>query len=249
MGVNPLRLSRFYTELPLSPGQSVTLETTTSHHLLRVLRLKPGESLLLFNGDGREYQARLVEFANKQAKVLVQDSWQPDRESRLRITLGQGISRGERMDFVLQKSVELGVASITPLWTKRSQVQLSGKRLKKRLSHWRGVICSACAQSGRVCLPTLHNAEKLPDWYRVKRKQSLWLVLDPAASLQLSDLTPNSEIRILIGPEGGLDSDEISLAEASGFKRVRLGPRILRTETAALATVAAVQTLWGDLSG
>ena len=242
-------MSRFYTEQSLSPGQKVILEETSSHHLLRVLRLKPGESLLLFNGNGKEYRAILEEAGKKQATVLVQDSRQPDRESKLHITLGQGVSRGERMDFVLQKSVELGVGSITPLWTKRSQVQLSGKRLEKRLNHWRGVIRSACEQSGRVYLAKLHSAAKLPDWYSVNRKQSLQLVLDPAASLQLSDLTPAREIRILIGPEGGLQSDEISMAEASGFKRIRLGPRILRTETAALATVAAIQALWGDLSG
>ncbi len=225
------------------------LEEATSHHLLRVLRLTAGESLLLFNGDGKEYQAVLKESANKQARILVENSRQPERESKLHITLGQAISRGERMDFVLQKSVELGVESIAPLWTKRSQVQLSGKRLEKRLSHWRGVIRSACEQSGRVCLPKLHNPAKLPDWHSINRKQSLQLVLDPAASLQLSDLIPAREIRILIGPEGGLEGEEISMAEESGFKRIRLGPRILRTETAALATVAAVQALWGDLSG
>ena len=243
-----MRLSRFYTERSLSPGQSVILEEATSHHLLRVLRLKEGESLLLFNGDGKEYQAVLKESANKQARILVENSRQPERESKLHITLGQAISRGERMDFVLQKSVELGVESIAPLWTKRSQVQLSGKRLEKRLSHWRGVIRSACEQSGRVCLPKLHNPAKLPDWHRINRKQSLQLVLDPAASLQLSDLIPAREIQILIGPEGGLEGEEISMVEESGFKRIRLGPRILRTETAALATVAAVQALWGDLS-
>jgi len=244
-----VHLSRFYTERSLSPGQNVILEEATSHHLLRVLRLKAGESLLLFNGDGKEYQAVLKESANKQARILVENSRQPERESKLHITLGQAISRGERMDFVLQKSVELGVESIAPLWTKRSQVQLSGKRLEKRLSHWRGVIRSACEQSGRVCLPKLHNPAKLPDWHSINRKQSLQLVLDPAASLQLSDLIPAREIRILIGPEGGLEGEEISMAEESGFKRIRLGPRILRTETAALATVAAVQALWGDLSG
>lgn len=242
-------MSRFYTEQSLSPGQKVILEETSSHHLLRVLRLKPGESLLLFNGNGKEYRAILEEAGKKQATVLVQDSRQPDRESKLHITLGQGVSRGERMDFVLQKSVELGVGSITPLWTKRSQVQLSGKRLEKRLNHWRGVIRSACEQSGRVYLAKLNGATKLPDWFSVNRKQSLQLVLDPSASLQLSDLAPAREIRILIGPEGGLQSDEISMAEASGFQRIRLGPRILRTETAALATVAAIQALWGDLSG
>jgi 16S rRNA (uracil1498-N3)-methyltransferase len=227
----------------------VTLEETTSHHLLRVLRLKPGESLLLFNGNGKEYQAVLEGSCKKQARVLVKDSRQPDRESKLHITLGQGIARGERMDFVLQKSVELGVGSITPLWTKRSQVQLSGRRLEKRLNHWQGVIRSACEQSGRVYLPKLHRAAKLANWYSFNRKQSLQIVLDPTASLRLSDLTPAGEIRILIGPEGGLEDDEISMAEAGGFKRIRLGPRILRTETAALATVAAVQSLWGDLSG
>ena len=244
-------LSRFYTERSLSPRQAVTLEDTTSHHLLRVLRIKPGESLLLFNGDGKEYLAVLEESFKKQARVLVQKSWQPDRESKLHLTLGQGISRGDRMDFVMQKAVELGVASIMPLWTKRSQVQLSGKRLEKRLSHWRGVIRSACEQSGRVYLPALHNATKLPDWCygNGHGKRTLQLVLDPAASMQLSDLTPTPEIRILIGPEGGLEDDELSMAEKSGFKRIRLGPRILRTETAALATVTAVQALWGDLSG
>jgi len=240
---------RFYTEQSLSPGQKVILEETSSHHLLRVLRLKPGESLLLFNGNGKEYRAILEEAGKKQATVLVQDSRQPDRESKLHITLGQGVSRGERMDFVLQKSVELGVGSITPLWTKRSQVQLSGKRLEKRLSHWRGVIRSACEQSGRVCLPKLQHPAKLRDWHSINWKQSLQLVLDPAASLQLSDLIPAREIRILIGPEGGLEGEEISMVEESGFKRIRLGPRILRTETAALASVAAVQALWGDLSG
>jgi 16S rRNA (uracil1498-N3)-methyltransferase len=247
--VDPVRSPRFFTEQSLAAGQAVTLEEATSHHLLRVLRLKAGESLLLFNGDGREYQAVLQAAAGKRATVLVQDGRQPDRESKLHITLGQGISRGERMDFALQKSVELGVESITPLWTKRSQVQLSGQRLEKRLSHWRGVIRSACEQSGRVYLPTLHSASKLADWYNVGRDQCLQLVLDPAATLQLSDLKPAKQIRILIGPEGGLEGTEISSAEASGFKRIRLGPRILRTETAALATVAAIQALWGDLSG
>jgi len=249
MWASPVRLPRFYTERSLSLWKSVTLEETTSHHLLRVLRLKPGESLLLFNGDGKEYQAVLEESVKMQARVMVQKSQQPDRESKLHITLGQGISRGERMDLVVQKSVELGVDSITPLWTKRSQVQLSGKRLEKRLSHWRGVIRSACEQSGRVYLPELHSATKLADWCSIDGNRFLQLVLDPSASLQLSDLNPARDIRILIGPEGGLEGDEMSMAEGSGFKRIRLGPRILRTETAALATVAAVQALWGDLSG
>ena len=244
-----MRLPRFYTEQLLCEGQNVTIEAAASHHLLRVLRLKQGDSLLLFNGDGKEYQGVVEESDKKQARLLIQKSRCPHRESKLHIALGQGISRGERMDFVVQKSVELGVESITPLWTKRSQVQLGGKRLEKRLAHWRGIIRSACEQSGRVYLPELHSATELPDWCNVNDTGSLQLVLDPTASLQLSDLTPIRNIRILIGPEGGLQDDEIGRAENCGFRRIRLGPRILRTETAALATVAAVQALWGDLSG
>jgi 16S rRNA (uracil1498-N3)-methyltransferase len=243
-----VRLPRFYTQQALSPGQSVTLEETSSHHLLRVLRLKAGESLLLFNGDGSEYQAVLKEVDSKRARVLVADVTRPERESPLQIDLGQGISRGARMDLVLQKSVELGVDSITPLWTKRSQVQLRGSRLEKRLSHWHGVIRSACEQSGRVYLPKLHAATGLQNWYSDDADPSLQLVFDPTATLQLSDLSPEKMIRILVGPEGGLESQEISSAEDNGFMRVRLGPRTLRTETAALASLAAVQTLWGDLS-
>jgi 16S rRNA (uracil1498-N3)-methyltransferase len=212
------------------------------------LRLKAGESLLLFNGDGGEYRAVFKEVDDKRARVLVQDVIQPERESPLQVDLGQGVSRGARMDMVLQKSVELGVDSITPLWTKRAQVQLRGARLEKRLSHWQGVIRSACEQSGRVYLPKLNAATDLQNWYCDEASPSLRLVLDPTATLQLSDLRPEKVIRILVGPEGGLQSEEISAAEDNGFKRVRLGPRILRTETAALASLAAVQTLWGDLS-
>jgi 16S rRNA (uracil1498-N3)-methyltransferase len=243
-----VRLPRFYTERTLSAGQSVTLEETSSHHLLRVLRLKAEESLLLFNGDGGEYRAVLKEVDGKRARVLVQEVTRPERESPLQIDLGQGVSRGARMDLVLQKSVELGVDSITPLWTKRSQVQLRGARLEKRLSHWQGIIRSACEQSGRVYLPELHAATGLENWYRDEAGPSLQLVFDPTATLHLSDLRPEKVIRILVGPEGGLESEEISWAEDSGFTRVRLGPRTLRTETAALASLAAVQTLWGDLS-
>ncbi len=243
-----MRLSRFYTAQSLRLGECVTLEESSSHHLLRVLRLRTGESLLLFNGDGSEYQAVLEEADSKHARVLVQHATRPQRESTLRIALGQGLCRGERMDFVLQKSVELGVDSITPLWTKRSQVELRGSRLQKRLTHWHRVIQSACEQSGRTCLPKLHPATSLEDWTCADPQTSLRMVLDPTAALQLCDLKPQKAIRVLIGPEGGLARDEISSAENSGFKRVRLGPRVLRTETAALAILAAVQTLWGDFS-
>lgn len=242
-----MRTPRCYTDQPLGAAQTVTLEPEASHHLLRVLRLRCGDSLILFNGDGRDYSGVLAEANGKLAVAEMSEEHDAGTESGLRIELGQGISRGERMDFVLQKSVELGVGVVTPLWTTRSQVQLHGSRLEKRHSHWRSVMRSACEQSGRAVIPVLNPACALADWCTSTDTQ-LQIVLDPGASAHLRDFPAVSSVCILIGPEGGLDRDEISLAEASGFTPVRLGPRTLRTETAALAALAAVQTLWGDLA-
>jgi 16S rRNA (uracil1498-N3)-methyltransferase len=154
------------------------------------------------------------------------------------------------MDFVLQKSVELGVASVTPLWTKRSQVRLSGERLDRRIHHWRGIIRSACEQSGRVVVPRLGECAPLSDWLTSAecREAQHRLVLDPAAPVHLKQLDPATRVSVLIGPEGGLGEDEITRATSHGFLRIGLGPRTLRTETAALAILTALQTLWGDLS-
>jgi len=246
--IEAMRVPRFYTAQTLASDSSVILEEDTSHHLLRVLRLRNGDPLILFNGDGNEYMSVVEEAGKKQATVQIRRVQQVARESKLRISLGQGISRGERMDFALQKAVELGVAAVTPLWTKRSQVQLSGSRLEKRLSHWQGVVRSACEQSGRVVLPALHDTSGLDSWCSGQANTALKLVLDPAASVSLKQLAPATEVCVLIGPEGGLDNEEIQRAADNGFQRIRLGPRILRTETAALATLSALQTLWGDLA-
>lgn len=242
-----MRISRFYTRQPLADRESVELEEETSHYISRVLRLRVGAPLVLFNGDSHDYHAILDRVGKKQVNARMLRAEPTCRESKLHIALGQGISRGERMDFVLQKSVELGANTITPLWTARSQVQLHGKRLEKRMSHWQGVIRSACEQSGRSVLPQLGNACLLPDWC-AEKTGALQLMLDPEAETNLGELVPADRIRILIGPEGGLDAREAELAVSAGFQRVRLGPRILRTETAALATISAVQTLWGDLA-
>ena len=243
-----MRVSRFYTGQPLTEGASIGLDEETAHYITRVLRLGPGAALILFNGDGNEYHALLEDAGKKRAQVKVGHAVRPQRESPLHITLGQGISRGERMDFVLQKSVELGVSAITPLWTVRSQVRLSGKRLDKRLSHWRGIMRSASEQSGRVILPGLNDACSLGDWCRAATANCR-LVLDPQATLTPGELPPADDVCVLIGPEGGLDAEEIDSAATAGFQRVRLGPRVLRTETAALAALAVLQTLWGDLAG
>lgn len=242
-----MRISRFYTRQQLAGRESVDLDEETSHYISRVLRLKVGAPLILFNGDGQDYHAVLDSMNKKQVSACNLRAEPTSRESGLHIELGQGISRGERMDFALQKSVELGVNAITPLCTARSQVQLRDKRLEKRMSHWQGIIRSACEQSGRAVLPELGIACSLSDWC-TEKSGSLQLVLDPGAGISLAELVPTNRIRILIGPEGGLDTRETELAVSAGFKRVRLGPRILRTETAALAAVSALQTLWGDLA-
>ncbi|TCK17150.1 16S rRNA m(3)U-1498 methyltransferase [Thiogranum longum] len=242
-----MRLSRLYTDQAMDEGIQLTLDKNSSHYLLHVLRLKPGNALIMFNGNGFEYNARLEQATKKQAVVSILERMAPQRESPLHIEIGQGIARGERMDFVLQKSVELGASVISPLWTQHSQVRLDEKRLEKRLEHWKGVVVSACEQSGRLTLPEIRPPSDLASWLEAPT-DSLDLVLSPCSGKTLKDLQPASDIRILIGPEGGLQEDEIRAAEANGFQAIRLGPRILRTETAALATLTALQVLWGDLS-
>ncbi|MGD8934986.1 MAG: 16S rRNA (uracil(1498)-N(3))-methyltransferase [Thiogranum sp.] len=241
-----MRMPRLYTRQPLAVGESVVLEQAPSHHLLRVLRLQAGDRVLVFNGEGKEYRGTLAGADGKLARLRLDDGNEPQRESNLHISLGQGVSRGERMDLVVQKAVELGVQAITPLWTRRSQVQLSGQRLDKRLSHWRGIVQAACEQSGRVHLPTLNSAARLADWLQAPLDTAAGIVLDPEADLTLHQLGRRDRVRVLIGPEGGFDNEEVECAVMAGYQRVRLGPRILRTETAALATLSALQTLWGD---
>jgi len=240
-----MRIPRFYTGQSLAANQTLLLESSPSHHLLKVLRSRPGDPVILFNGDGREYLASLEGSEGRLARLAVTSTTTPQRESGLRISLGQGISRGERMDMVVQKAVELGVSELTPLWTRRSQVQLTGQRLEKRLSHWQGIMLSACEQSGRVCLPIMHAATGLDDWL-ISPGSGLRLVLEPEAGAVLHDIEPQNDVLILLGPEGGFEKEEVEHATAAGFRAVRLGPSILRTETAALAALAALQTLWGD---
>jgi len=244
-----MRTSRFYTRELLDTGAVLTLDEETSHYLLRVLRLRAGDRLILFNGDGSEYHAVLTRAERNKATVFVGERDRPQRESLLHVVLGQGIPRSERMDFVLQKSVELGAAAIAPVCTIRSQVRLTGKRLQNRFAHWQGILRSACEQSNRVLLPALEPVQLLPEWLvsRTVQETQLGLVLDPAAPRRLRELKPATSVSILVGPEGGLEPQEIELAESHGFQRVGLGPRVLRTETAAIAALAAVQALWGDL--
>jgi 16S rRNA (uracil1498-N3)-methyltransferase len=246
-GTEPVRITRLYLDSSLVPGTEVELDERSAHHVARVLRMKTGAPLQLFDGHGVEASARLASLDKRRVSALVEAVQHRTIESPLRLVLGQGISKGERMDFTLQKSVELGVACIVPLWTEHSQVQLDATRLAKRMDHWRGVVISACEQSGRSLLPELRAPMTLPEWLAEPINDDLGLLLDPGQATSLAGLQPpTGAVRLLVGPEGGLSEAERDMARNNGFTGVRLGPRILRTETAALAALAALQVLWGD---
>lgn len=239
-----MRISRIYTDQELGPGRGVELDTRACRYVSQVLRLRTGQPLVLFNGNGSEFTAQLTRCDRSGCSATVGAQLATEQPAALQLHLGIGISRGERMDLAIQKSVELGVNTITPLFTERSMVQLKGERLDKRIAHWQGVVISACEQSGRNLLATLNPPERLQDWLAT---ETGGLMLYHKAGRTLADLPPPaSSLALLIGPEGGLSEAERLLAGARGFGAVRFGPRILRTETAPIAALAAIQMLWGD---
>jgi 16S rRNA (uracil1498-N3)-methyltransferase len=240
-----MRNIRVYVDMPLAAGTRISLPAAQSQHLTLVLRLTPGDPVTLFNGDGRDYTGQLVGAQRSAAAVALVTAGEDEPQAPLRIHLGLGISKGERMDFALQKAVELGVDSVTPLFTARSVVRLDAERLGKRQGHWLGVMIAACEQSGRRRLAALAPAASLNDWLTLGHLGGI--LLDHRSNSPLSSIpAPTGDLTLLIGPEGGLSETERAAARGSGFSGVCLGPRILRTETAPLAAIAAIQTLWGD---
>ncbi|MBL1320446.1 MAG: 16S rRNA (uracil(1498)-N(3))-methyltransferase [Methylophaga sp.] len=241
-----MRITRLYCpELGDNTG-TMTLPDKVHRHAVQVLRLKSGAELHLFDGRGLEYSAVLDDVTRRSATVKLVKLLNVDNESPLSITLLQGVSRGERMDYALQKAVELGVNHIIPVITKRCNVSLAGGRAEKRLAHWQGIITSACEQSGRSILPILSNVTQLEEAIN-NCKVKCRLVLDPLADSGLTALTKQNEVALLIGPEGGLAEQEVQQAVNMDFQAVTMGPRILRTETAAVAAMTVVQALWGDI--
>lgn len=241
-----MRMPRIYTVQPLTTGLETELETEAAHRLLQVLRLKPGRELVLFNGDGRDYRAILVKAAKRSAGIKVLGRSEQEPLFPLAIHLGLAISKSERMDFAVQKSVELGTVSITPLITEHCVARVATQRRNNRLTHWRKVAVSACEQSGRRRLPEVHEIGTLKNWL-TDHTGGTGILLDPAADRSLHQLSPPAhQISVLVGPEGGLSESECELAAQTGFNRVRLGPRVMRAETAPLAAISAIQMLWGD---
>lgn len=245
-----MRIPRIYTPQALNMGQHLQLEPAASKHLLTVLRLKAGAALILFNGNGREFSARLEGAAKNRASVSVIAQRPARTESPLDVTLVQGISRGERMDYTLQKAVELGVTRILPVTTERGVVKLDDRNSARKLAHWQNVVTGACEQSGRLLIPQLAEPLSFDHFLRtLDSGDTLRLLLDPSADTSLRMLASpiGLKLMLLAGPEGGLSEGERLLALRSGFQGVRLGPRILRTETAGLVALSVLQSLWGDL--
>ena len=238
---------RFYLDQPLAPGARFSLPPGPARHAARALRLAADDAVILFNGCGGEYSARIERIHKDEVAVSITGFADIERESRLRVMLAQGISSGERMDYTLQKAVELGVATIQPIAARRSVVKLTGERADKRVAHWQGVVASACEQCGRNQVPAVAPPLTLATGSASKTKAGgccscrRWPRRGWPTCPQ-----PSAMDCLVAGPEGGFEADEIAALHAAGAIPVRLGPRVLRTETAALAALAAMQTLWGD---
>lgn len=243
-----MRNIRVYSEAPMAVSTTAVLSKEASHHLLRVLRCRRNDQIILFNGLGGSYTGRIVSGSTRLVEVEILDFEPEAAEPGLLITLGLGISRSLHMDYAVQKSVELGAHTIVPLFTERSNVKLDQNRARSRMEHWEKIIIHACEQSGRNILPVLDGPRDLNEWVLSDRNPARF-VLAPSARQNLAGLAGmiNREASILVGPEGGLTDAEQAAAEQRGYIPVKLGPRTLRTETATVAAVTALQVLCGDL--
>lgn len=242
-----MRIARFYHDIDITPGRLVELTEAAAHHARDVLRLREGDPIAVFNADAGEFSARITRVDKRGVAAQVGSPTSSLRESPLRVVLGQAISAGDKMDFTLQKAVELGVHALQPLASERSVVKLSAERAEKRRIHWQGVVVSATEQSGRVHVAPVAPVLPLREWLAAKPADAQGVMLAPEAAMRLVAMArPSSTLWLLIGPEGGFSETETAAACAAGFSAVSLGPRILRTETAALTALAAMQALWGD---
>jgi len=242
-----MRIPRIYLEQALAEHTRCLLSEDAAHHVSKVLRMGPGQFLHLFNGRGGYFDATIMQADKRSVEVVTGAHHDDECESPLAITLAQGVSRGERMDYTLQKAVELGVQHIVPVLCQYTNVKLDAGKKQKRHEHWGKIIINACEQSGRNRIPSLALAQELEEWVGVDVNR-LKLILHPGTSMQLSQLKSKQDsLTLLAGPEGGFSDTEVALAVQYGYQAMTLGPRVLRTETAALAAITACQVVWGDL--
>lgn len=243
-----MRLNRVYCEAPLASGTDAALPEAAAYHVARVLRLRPGAPLVAFDGSGHDFRCEIVAIEGETVRVMVGERTPGLRDSPLGITLVQAVSRSERMDWTLQKATELGVRAIVPVLSARSVVRLDERQAERKLRHWKAIVAGACEQSGRSTLPEVRSPVDLGRFLSDSPREGQRLVLSPAGPASLAGLASTaSRVELLIGPEGGLDDHELDAATRAGFSPVRLGPRVLRTETAGIVALAVLQALWGDL--
>ncbi|GLO59875.1 ribosomal RNA small subunit methyltransferase E [Vibrio sp. MACH09] len=242
-----MRTPRIYHPELIHQLGNITLSDEASAHIGRVLRMKPQQDIVLFDGSGNEFPATIIEVNKKTVQANVLEQIEKSSESPLNIHLGQVVSRGDKMEFTIQKSVELGVNVITPLISERCGVKLDAKRFEKKLLQWQKIAIAACEQCGRNNIPLIRPIMKLEQWC-AEQDGALKLNLHPRAKYSINTLPqPMEKVRLLIGPEGGLSAEEISMTEQYQFEETLLGPRVLRTETAALTAITALQVRFGDL--
>lgn len=242
-----MRRPRFYQPTALQLGEEIELHPAASRHAVQVLRLSSNDEITLFNGQGGEYTAVITHIKKNQATVVIKAFDTREAESTLKLHLAQGIARGEKMDFILQKAVELGVNKITPLFTDHSNVKLNAERTEQKMEHWRGVIISACEQSGRNHIPELMQPIVLKNWLPTCKETYKFILHPGSEQALLQQVSTVDSVCIMVGAEGGFSELELRLATQHQFVALQLGPRILRTETAGLAAIAIMQSKWGDL--
>jgi 16S rRNA (uracil1498-N3)-methyltransferase len=244
-----MRVTRLHVEAPLPVGARIALPESVAGHLVRVLRAQAGDACVLFNGDGHDYDARIVAAGKRDAEVEILAARAIGNESPLRIVLLQALARGEKMDWILQKATELGVDAIVPVASERSEVRLDGERADKRIAHWRSVVVSACEQSGRATVPAVAAPGPLAQAVAGLPASTQRLLLDPLATqgMRMLDVAAGG-IVLAIGPEGGWSARDLAMLRGNGFEGLRLGPRVLRTETAGIAAIAALQACHGDFA-
>lgn len=242
-----MRITRLYHPDELHCGKTTHLDSNASSHLIKVLRTKQGALITLFNGDGFDYQCKTLDSNAKKTLIAVESKTQVNNESNLSITLIQGLSRQDRMEATIQKSIELGVTKIIPVICQRSNTRLANDKKIKKLQHWRKVAISACEQSGRSIVPEVSEINSLTGILPLLNPQAQKFTLHPQASLSLKEVESNQQtIELFIGPEGGLNDEETAFLQQNNFTDICFGPRILRTETAGPAVISALQILWGD---
>lgn len=240
-----MRCPRIYSPQPLAAQTTLELAPEASHHLARVLRMQRGDALVVFNGDGGEYPATITAVDKRAVHIATEQFREAAPESPLHLQLGIAMSKGERMDWIVQKATELGVARIVPLISERVELKLQGERAEKKLAHWHGIAIAACEQCGRNRLPEIGDIQPLAQWLEQTEAEAKF-VLHHRTEAALDAGARPGNVALLVGPEGGLSESEIAAAERKGFAPLRLGPRVLRTETAPLAAISVLQFVWGD---